>query len=115
MTHTVRGFLLTTCLAVFSAGSALAQTTSDEAVSTTTTAPPVAYVYVGTGNGINLYYAAANGKLTLVTGSPFHVTGSLWGSNGKHLITMDNVNSIYSYAVLKGGAIGALESSIDTQ
>ena len=77
MTHAVRGFLLTTCLAVFSAGSALAQTTSDEAVSTTATAPPVAYVYVGTGNGINLYYAAPDGKLTLASGSPFHVIGSL--------------------------------------
>jgi hypothetical protein len=103
------------CLALLSASQALTQTAPGQATVDKTSAEPVAYVYVGTGNGINLYYAAADGKLTLASGSPFHVIGSLWGSNGKHLITMDNVNSIYSYAVLKGGAIGAEESVIDTQ
>jgi hypothetical protein len=32
---------------------------------------PVAYVYVSTSKGINLYDVASTGKLTLVSGSPF--------------------------------------------
>jgi hypothetical protein len=115
MRHAIRALLLINCLAALSAAPALTQTSFSQATAEASTAAPVAYVYVGTGNGVNLYYAAANGKLTLASGSPFHVIGSLWGSNGKHLITMDNINSIYSYAVLKGGVIGAQESSINTQ
>lgn len=115
MRHAIRALLLINCLAALSAAPALTQTSFSQATAEASTAAPVAYVYVGTGNGINLYYAAANGRLTLASGSPFHVIGSLWGSNGTHFITMDNVHTIYSYAVLKGGAIGAEESVIDTQ
>lgn len=55
-------------------------------VATAATAP-VAYVYVSTSKGVNLYDVASTGKLTLVSGSPFKTTGLMIGSNGKYFIT----------------------------
>ena len=72
MTHLATTRILTFCLAVLSAGPAFNQTWSPQAApATTVSAADVANVYVGTSNGIVLYHAAANGKLTLVPGSPF--------------------------------------------
>jgi hypothetical protein len=36
---------------------------------------PVTHVYVQTSKGVNLYNAASNGRLTLVEGSPFKISG----------------------------------------
>jgi hypothetical protein len=71
-------------------------------------------VYVGTSKGINLYNAAPNGKLTLVSGSPFKTTGLMIGSNQKFFITVGNY-WVRSYPVKANGAIGAQVSQINTQ
>jgi hypothetical protein len=75
---------------------------------------PVAYVYVGTSKGINLYNAAPNGKLTLVSDSPFKITGLMIGSNQKFFITL-GIYWLRSYQVKANGAIGAQVSQINTQ
>ena len=78
---------------------------------------PVAYVYVSTSNGINLYDAASNGHLTEVSGSPFHTTLPMIGSNGSHFFTLDYTDfaTIHSYSVASNGAIGSQVSSINSQ
>ena len=86
-----------------------------QVVTQAVTAPaPVAYVYVGTSKGINLYNAASNGKLTLVSGSPFKTTGLMIGSNQKYFITL-GADLVRSYPVKANGAIGAQVSQINTQ
>ncbi len=86
-----------------------------QAVTQAVAAPaPVAYVYVGTSKGINLYNAAPNGKLTLVAGSPFKTTGLMIGSNRKFFITLGTY-WVRSYPVKANGAIGAQVSQINTQ
>ena len=86
-----------------------------QAVTQAVAAPaPVAYVYVATSKGINLYNAASNGKLTLVSGSPFKTTGLMIGSNQKFFITL-GINWVRSYPVKANGAIGAQVSQINTQ
>ena len=86
-----------------------------QVVTQAVTAPaPVAYVYVGTSKGINLYNAASNGKLTLVAGSPFKTTGLMIGSNQKYFITL-GTDLVRSYPVKANGAIGAQVSQINTQ
>jgi hypothetical protein len=49
-----------------------------EATSTAT----VANVYVQVAKGVNVYNATSAGKLTLVKGSPFAVSGQMEGHNG---------------------------------
>ena len=71
-------------------------------------------MYVGTSKGINLYNAASNGKLTLVSGSPFKTTGLMIGSNRKFFITLGTY-WVRSYPVKANGAIGAQVSQINTQ
>jgi hypothetical protein len=71
-------------------------------------------VYVGTAKGVYLYDAASNGKLTLVSGSPFKTAGTAIGSNGKYFITL-GTHYVHSYAVASNGAIGQQKSQINTQ
>jgi 6-phosphogluconolactonase (cycloisomerase 2 family) len=86
-----------------------------QAITQAVAAPaPVAYVYVGTSKGINLYNAAPNGKLTLVSGSPFKTTGLMIGSNQRYFITLGTY-WVRSYPVKSNGAIGAQVSQINTQ
>ena len=86
-----------------------------QAITQAVAAPaPVAYVYVATSKGINLYNAVPNGKLTLVSGSPFKTTGLMIGSNQKFFITL-GINWVRSYPVKANGAIGAQVSQINTQ
>jgi len=75
---------------------------------------PVAYVYVGTAKGVNLYDAASNGQLTLVKGSPFHTSGLAIGSNGSSFISLGTYD-VHSYSVSSTGTIGKQVSSINTQ
>ena len=70
MTHVIRNLKFAVCLAVLSAVPAFAQIAPEEATPDTAAAS-VAHVYVQTTNGVNGYNAAANGKLTLIGGSPF--------------------------------------------
>jgi len=66
-------------LALLSAGPAFTQTPSDEATPEAKAAAPVAYVYVQTTKGVNVYDATAAGKLSLVKGSPFATSGQMEG------------------------------------
>jgi hypothetical protein len=109
MTDKVISLKLGLCLALLSAGPAFTQT--PEAVPDTTAAAPVAYVYVQTTKGVNLYDAAADGKLTLVEGSPFRTAGEMIGSNGKYFIALGTYD-VHSYAVEANGAIGQLVSTV---
>jgi Bacterial Ig domain len=114
MTHAVRSCILTFSLAVLSAGPAFTQTQSSEAsLAATVSAADVAHVYVGTATGVYLYDAASNGKLTLVSGSPFKTAGVAIGSNGKYFITL-GTNYVHSYAIASNGAIGEQMSKINT-
>ncbi len=74
---------------------------------------PVAYVYVTTSKGTDVYGAASTGKLTLVSGSPFPTSGYMVGSNGKYLVTLTN-NDVHSYKIASNGAVGPQESELDT-
>jgi hypothetical protein len=115
MRHEATCRILTFCLAAISAGPAFAQTPSSEAnLAATVSASAVAYVYVGTAKGVYLYDAASNGKLTLVSGSPFKTAGTAIGSNGKYFITL-GTHYVHSYAVASNGAIGQQKSQINTQ
>jgi 6-phosphogluconolactonase (cycloisomerase 2 family) len=109
-------YALTFGVALFLTGPAFTQLTSTAppANGSTAATAPVAYVYVGTSKGTNLYNAAPNGKLTLVAGSPFKTTGLMIGSNRKFFITL-GINWVRSYPVKANGAIGAQVSQINTQ
>ncbi len=115
MRNVAAGCLFSYCLAVLSAGPAFTQTSASQAApATTVSATDVANVYVGTANGVLLYHAAASGKLTLVSGSPFSIAGSAVGSNRKYFVSLDPSN-LYSYPVLSNGAIGPQASQINAQ
>jgi len=114
MGRAVGAFRLAICLAALSVVPAFTQTTDNEGISNTTSAAPVAYVYVQTNKGVNLYDAAANGKLTMVKGSPFKTSGEMIGSNGKYFITLGTF-WVHVYPVESNGAIGKQVSTINTQ
>ncbi|MGH9615263.1 MAG: hypothetical protein ACRD28_00880 [Acidobacteriaceae bacterium] len=119
MNHAVRCFELILSVALLSAGLSCAGSAPNEAIGAPNEAigapNEATYVYVGTTNGINVYDAAANGELTLVSGSPFTTpAGILIGSNGNYLITLATYYA-YSYHVASNGAIGGQASEIDTQ
>jgi hypothetical protein len=114
MTHVVRTRILTFFLAVLLAAPAFSQSQSSEASpAATATAADVAYVYVGTSKGVYLYDAASNGKLTLVSGSPFKTAGTAAASNGKYFITL-GTQYLHSYPVAANGALKAQVSQINT-
>jgi hypothetical protein len=110
----ITGIKFVVSLALFSASPAFTQEPSAEATPEAKAAAPVAYIYVQTTKGVNLYDAAANGKLTLVKGAPFQTSGEMVGSNGKYFITL-GTNYVHSYAVEADGAIGKQVSEINTQ
>ena len=111
---TLRISALTLCLAALCPATAFPQAASDVSSAATTTAAPVAYVYVGTTNGVYLYDAAPNGSLSLVPGSPFSVAGAAIGSNRKYLVSQ-GTNYLHSYPVASNGAIKGQVSQINTQ
>jgi len=114
MTRNCKTASLIAFAALLSAGPAFTQTQSTETTPEAKAAAPVAYVYVQTVKGVNLYDAAPDGKLTLVKGSPFQTVGELIGSNGKYLITLGTYD-VHSYAVESNGAIGKQVSVVNTQ
>lgn len=79
-----------------------------------TSTAPVAYVYGSTSKGVSLYDVSSAGKLTLVAGSPFPISGSMIGSNGKYFISL-GTDYLHSYLVASNGAIKQQESQINTQ
>src|SRR4051812_45500546 len=101
------GSFLGVCLVLSSSGQAVSQTTTST----------VANVYVQTDAGINLYHANAQGKLTLVKGSPFQPSGpgqTVVGMNG-HFFVMLGAKNLHSYPVASNGALLKQVSQINTQ
>jgi len=118
MAHTVscavRISTLTVCLAALYPATAFPQAASDVSSAATAAAAQAAYVYVGTTKGVYLYNAASNGSLSLVSGSPFSITGSAVGSNGKYFFSLGTAY-LRSYPVASNGAIKGQASQINTQ
>jgi len=115
---TISRYVILVSLALFAAGPALTQNSSEtfpeEHAQAVTPAPPIAYVYVGTAQGVFLYDTAASGQLSLVYGSPFQTTGLMAGSNGKYFVSV-GTNYIHTSPVASNGAIEKQASEIDTQ
>jgi hypothetical protein len=101
---------LTLCLTLMSAGPIYCQTL--EATSETTAAA-VADVYVQVKTGVNVYTETAAGKLTLVNGSPFKISGQMEGITGNNLLSV-GTTVLHSYKIASNGAVGEQLSSINT-
>jgi hypothetical protein len=114
MNRICKTFNLVACLALLTAAPAFTQTPSPEATTDVTAAVLAAHVYVQTHQGVDVFDAAADGKLTLIKSSPFATTGQMAGSNGAHLISI-GTNYIHTYAIESNGAVGKQASEIDTQ
>jgi hypothetical protein len=115
MAHSKTIRVLRTCTLAFCLtvvpGIAFPQAPSD--TSSEPNAAHVAYVYVGTSDGVYLYDAASNGALTRVSGSPFSIAGSAVGSNGKYFVSLGTAY-LHSYPVASNGAIKGQISQINT-
>ena len=83
-----------------------------EATEATSTAP-IAYVYVQVAKGVSVYSETAAGKLTLVKGSPFAVSGQMEGITGSHLLSVGTA-VLHSYQIASSGAVGKQVASINT-
>ena len=110
---TLRNSTLALCLAALCPATGFPQAGSDVSSAATPTAAQ-AYVYVGTTKGVYLYNAASNGSLSLVSGSPWSITGSAVGSNGKYFVSL-GTTYLRSYPVASNGAIKGQASQINTQ
>ena len=114
MRHAAAGCMLTFCLTVLPAGPAFTQNPSSEASPAATVSRRRGLCLRRHHKGVYLYNAAANGKLTLVSGSPFKVAGTIAGSNGKYMITLGTYLHAF-LSVASNGAIQRQVSQIDTQ
>jgi hypothetical protein len=98
------------CVEVTFAQVALAQT--DNNVQTSDSKSPVAFVYVSSssnGNQVDAFAAAANGKLTPVSGSPFPFDVYGMAASGNYLFGTDGVY-IYTFSVASDGSIKQVAS-----
>jgi hypothetical protein len=113
MTH---AWKLAVCVASVFALPTFAQTNSPDADSTSSSSSssPIAYVYVQTHQGVDVYDATSAGKLTLVKGSPFADSGQMAGVNGKYLISV-GTDYLHTYTIGSNGAVGKQASEINTQ
>lgn len=78
------------------------------------TPAPVAYVFVQTHQGVDVFDANTAGQLTLVSGSPFATAGQMGGINGKYLISV-GTDYLHTYPVESNGSLGKQTSEINTQ
>lgn len=103
-------FVLNLSLTLICSSAAFSQEQEEtEAASTA----PIAYVYVQVTKGVNVYSETAAGKLTLVKGSPFKITGQMEGITGSHLLSV-GTTILRSYQIASNGAIGKQLSSVNT-
>jgi hypothetical protein len=72
----------------------------------------VAYVYVQTTKGVEVFSAASNGQLTKVSGSPFSDTGQMGAINGSYLVSV-GTEDVHTYPIESDGGIGKQASEID--
>jgi len=114
MNRTCTTFNLVACLALLTAVPAFTQNPTPEATAAATTAAPVAHVYVQTHKGVEVFDAAADGKLTVVEGSLFGDSGQIESSNGSYLISV-GTDYLHTYRIESNGAVGKQVSEINTQ
>ena len=112
MQHAVPGFNLVLSLALLSAGPALAPIANAQAAPEASATAPVAYVYVQTSKGVEVFGAASNGKLAKVSGSPFADTGQMGAINGSYLVSV-GTEAVRTYPIESNGGIGKQVSEID--
>jgi hypothetical protein len=97
-------------LTLLSCSTAFSQ---DQEISEATSATPIAHVYIQVTNGVNVYSESAAGKLTLVKGSPFKISGQMEGITGSHLLSV-GTTLLHSYQLAPNGAVGGQIASIST-
>jgi len=114
MRRAITGIKLALSFALLTAVPAFTQTPTPEPTPEATAAAPAAYVYVQTHQGVDVFDAASDGKLTPIKGSPFASTGQMGGNNGKYLISI-GTDYIHTYTIESNGAVGKQASEIDTQ
>jgi hypothetical protein len=115
--RSVRNLSLACAGTALCAVAALAQVSTEATSSNAnaieqSTASSVAYVYVSTSKGIDVYDAASNGTLAQVSGSPFKTSGQMIGSNGKYLVSV-GASDIYTNKIESNGGIGPQASSFN--
>jgi hypothetical protein len=98
------------CLTLLCSTAAFSQ---DQAASESASTEPVAFVYVQLTGGVYVYAANTAGKLTLVEGSPFAVSGKMEDINGKYLVSVGTTN-LHVYLIESNGAVGGQVSVLDT-
>lgn len=91
---------------------ATAQAAPDTATSTTTSSP-IAYVYVQTKKGIDVFSASSTGKLTQVKGSLFADTGQMGAINGSYLVSV-GTSLVHTYPVAANGTVGKQAFEVNT-
>lgn len=99
---------------LLSAGPAFTEIPTPDASPDSSSSAPVAYVYVQTHQGVDVFDSSSSGKLTLVKGSPFATTGQMGGVTGSHLISM-GTDDVHVYSVGSTGAVGEQQGEVDTQ
>jgi hypothetical protein len=114
MNRTCNIFNSVAYLALLTAVPAFTQITTPEATPPPPTTAPVAYIYVQTTKGVNVYDATATGQLTLVEGSSFADTGQMGAINGAYLASV-GTDDLHTYTTESDGGVGKQASEINTQ
>lgn len=102
-------------LALISTGVASTQIATAQAskASATTTSSPVAYVYIQTKKGVDVFSASSTGQLTQVKGSLFADTGQMGAINGSYLVSV-GTSDVFTYSVASNGAVGKQAFEVNT-
>lgn len=110
MQNNIKGIALAMSLVALCSASAFGQKTSTDA----TTSAPVAAVYIQGQDGVYIYNVSAAGKLTIVKGSPFWISGQMAAIRGSYLIS-EGTDNLRTYKIESDGALGGKVAEIDTQ
>ena len=102
-------------VALLSTGAAFTQIAAAQASpeTATSTSSPVAYIYVQTKKGIDVFSASSTGKLTQVKGSLFADTGQMGAINGSYLVSVGK-SAMYTYPIEANGAVGKQAFEVST-
>ncbi|MGA9583984.1 MAG: hypothetical protein WBQ95_01585 [Terracidiphilus sp.] len=106
-------FLFTLALLSTWAGFTPIATAQSSPETTTSTSSPVAYVYVQTKKGIDVFSASSTGRLTPVKGSLFADTGQMGAINGHYLVSV-GTSSMHTYPIEANGAVGKQAFEVST-
>ncbi len=101
-------------VALLSTGAAFTESAAAASPETATnTSSPVAYIYVQTKKGIDVFSASSTGKLTQVKGSLFADTGQMGAINGSYLVSVGK-SAMYTYPIEANGAVGKQAFEVST-